>query len=259
MIFKTLAASTVVFAVCAADAADSVPADVPPPFVPLGAYLSWERTSACAEAMGTEHWTDVAQRLDALQRNSVNLLWVTNMAEKDLPRLIDECGKREIKLLPCMSTVEAKIDWRWAREGAYYAEVLPQLVKTSGTSDTLVGWVLSDEPKVEIFPRLELLRQRFRALDPSRFCTSVTMWPQTPEVPAKTNMPVVCVDLYPFFGPNDPNGPHTDGASRSFFRRNALKMIDAIGDRNTVGWVMGMCFSDIWARVRTTRIGTLSV
>jgi hypothetical protein len=72
------------------------------------------------------------------------------------------------------------------------------------------------------------------------------MWPQTPEVPAQTKLPVVCVDLYPFFGPDDPNGPHTDAASKSFFRRNAAKMIEAIGDRNAVGWVMGMCFCDIW-------------
>ena len=65
-------------------------------------------------------------------------------------------------------------------------------------------------------------------------------------MPEQTKIPVVCVDLYPFFGPNDPNGPHTDAASKGFFRRNAMKMLDAIGDRPAVGWVMGMCFSDIW-------------
>jgi len=34
-----------------------------------------------------------------------------------------------------------------------------------------------------------------------------------------------CVDLYPFFGPDDPNGPHTDAASQSFLRRNAAQTL----------------------------------
>ncbi|OIO94564.1 MAG: hypothetical protein AUJ96_28575 [Armatimonadetes bacterium CG2_30_66_41] len=224
----------------------TVPADNPPDFVPLGAYVSWERVGANAQVSGIDKWADACRRLDALQASHVNLLWVTNMSETDLPRLIEECGKRGMKLLPSMSTVEAKVDWRWANDGAYYDKVLPNLLKVAGPSETLVGWVLSDEPKEEQFPRLEMLRQCLRELDPNRFCTSVTMWPQTPEVPAQTKLPVVCVDLYPFFGPNDPNGPHTDAASKSFFRRNAAKMIEAIGDRNALGWVMGMCFSDLW-------------
>jgi hypothetical protein len=72
------------------------------------------------------------------------------------------------------------------------------------------------------------------------------MWPQTPQVPTQTDLPVVCVDLYPFFGPNDPNGPHTDAASRAFFRTNARRMVEAIGEEHVVPWIMGMCFSDIW-------------
>ncbi|MBL4700631.1 MAG: hypothetical protein JKX85_05160 [Phycisphaeraceae bacterium] len=72
------------------------------------------------------------------------------------------------------------------------------------------------------------------------------MWPQTPLVPKRTNLPVVCVDLYPFFGPNDPNGPHTDATSRNFLRSNARRMIDAIGDKSAVGWVMSQCFVEIW-------------
>lgn len=224
----------------------SAMADGPPDFVPLGAYLSWERTGACAEQQGIDQWTDVGCRLDALAANNCNLLWVTNMSEPDLPRLIDECERRNLKLLPSMSVVEARVDWRWVDGGKYYDEVLPRLVEAARGLETLVGWVLSDEPQLEQLPRVEELRERFAEIDPDRFCTSVTMWPQTPHVPGATKLPVVCVDLYPFFGPNDPNGPHTDAASKSFLRRNAAKMIEAIGDRDAVGWVMGMCFSDIW-------------
>lgn len=233
-------------AVAAASPTEPVPADMPPAFVPLGAYLSWERTSANAAYHGIGQWEDVARRLDALAANHVNMLWVTNMAEGDLPRLIEECAKRSLRLMPSMGSIEARVDWRWADDGAYYAATVPRVVALAGESGTLIGWVLSDEPQEEHLPRVETLRKRFREADPNRFCTAVTMWPQTPLVPGATELPVVCVDLYPFFGPNDPNGPHTDAASSSFFRRNALKMMEAIGDKPAVGWVMFMCFSDIW-------------
>ena len=224
----------------------ALPADQPPAFVPLGAYLSWERIGACAKAQGIDPWADATKRLDALAANHVNLLWVTNMSEADLPRLMAECEQRAIRLLPNLGAVEARVDWRWVDGSDYYEKLLPRLVEAAGDTKTLIGWVLSDEPTVEQLSRVETLRQQFRALDPNRFCTAVTMWPQTPKVPDLTSLPVVCIDLYPFFGPNDPNGPHTDAASKHFFRSNAAKMMDAIGDKPAAGWIMGMCFSDIW-------------
>jgi len=235
----------------------AVPADDPPAFIPLGAYVSWERIYANAEHYGIDPWVDAGRRLDVLKANHVNLLWVTNMSQRDLPRLIRECETRNIKLLPSMGEVEAKIDERWANDGAYYSTVLPTLLKVAGKSDTLVGWVLSDEPTEQSFSRLETLRQRFLALDPGRFCTAVTMWGDTPKLPGQTKLPVVCVDLYPFFGPDDPNGPHTDATSKEFVCRNAAAMIKAIGDRHAVGWVMGMCFSEIWGPRKYDRRGHL--
>ena len=224
----------------------AIPADKAPGFVPLGAYLSWERIDACASASGIDRWDDATRRLDALQANHVNLLWVTNMSEADLPRLIDECAKRSILLLPSMGSIEAKVDWRWADGGAYYDAAIPSVVKAAGGSKTLAGWVLSDEPLEEHFPRLETLRDKFRAADPDRFCTSVLMWGQAPKLSEHVKLPVVCVDLYPFFGPNDPNGPHTDASSKAFYRNHAQEVVASVEKAGTVAWIMGMCFSDIW-------------
>jgi hypothetical protein len=227
-------------------AQDTVPADRAPDLVPFGVYLSWERTAACADYYGIDRWEDVRKRLDAVAANHVDTLWVTNMAEADLRQLIQECEKRDIQLIPSMSSIEGKISWRWHNDGQYYDKIIPRVVNLAGNSATLVGWVLSDEPSKEMLPKMEELRQRFRKVDPNRFCLVVSMWPQTPHVPKETNLPVVCVDLYPFFGPRDPNGPHTDVASRHFFRRNALRMVEAIGEKDVAPWIMPMCFSDIW-------------
>jgi hypothetical protein len=238
-------------------AVHAVPADDPPGFVPLGVYLSWERIGANAKVAGVDLWVDAVKRLDALQANRVNLLWVTNMSEADLPRLLDECGKRQIRVMPSLGTIEAKVDWRWTTGSTYYDKAIPGALAAAQGSAALVGWVLSDEPLVEHLPRLNTLQARFRELDPARFCTTVSMWPQTPAIARDSTLPVICVDLYPFFGPNDPNGPHTDDASKSFLRRNAAAMMEAIGERRAVGWVMGMCFSDIWGPRRYAERGHL--
>lgn len=251
---RALAASFMLIA--AASFAESVPTDLPPDFVPLGAYLSWERTTANAAYHNIGQWEDVAKRLDALEANHVNMLWVANMAEGDLPRLLEECAKRGIRLLPAMDSIEARVDWRWV-DDTYYDAAVPRVAALAGDSETLIGWVLSDEPLEQHLPRVESLRQRFRVADPQRFCTAVLMWPQAPLAPAATGLPVVCVDLYPFFGPNDPNGPHTDAASKSFFRRNALKMLEALDGKPAVGWIMYMCFSDIWGPRRYNPDGHL--
>jgi len=228
----------------------AVPADVPPDFVPFGVYLGWELPSHCAAYSGIERWEDICRRLDVCVENHVNTLWVTNMSEEDLPGLISECQRRDLKLIVSMASIEGKIKWRWDNEGAYYNTTIPRVVKLAGSSKALVGWVLSDEPTEEDLPNMEILRQQFRKLDPDRFCLVVTTWSRTPPVPKETNLPVVCTDLYPFFAPDNVNGPHTDVTSQSYFRNNALKMVDAIGEKNAVPWVMGQCFVEIWGPYR---------
>ncbi len=230
--------------------AQAVPADEPPDFVPLGVYLSWELPGQCAAYTGIERWEDVGRRLDVCADNHVNLLWVTNMSEADLPRLIQECENRSLTLLVSLDTIEGKIKDRWPDEGIYFKQAVPRVVKLAGNSKALAGWVLSDEPGEEDLPHMETLRQMFREADPNRFSLVVSMWPQTPLVPKKTHLPVVCVDLYPFFGPNDVNGPHTAAASQGFFRQNARNMIEAIGEKNIAPWIMGQCFVEIWGPYR---------
>ena len=213
--------------------------------VPMGVYLSWERTAACARHFGIDRWDDACRRLDALEAHNVDTLWVANMSEDDLPRLIEECERRGISLLPAMSSVEARVDWRWNDDDSYYGKVIPHVVELAGKSDSVRGWVLSDEPQKEHLSRVEKLRKRFDKADPERFCTVVAQWPIAPTVPDETGLPVVCVDLYPFFGPDDPNGPHTDASSKRFFRSNVRRLVQATSDTDAVPWVMGQCFSSI--------------
>ena len=223
-----------------------VSADTPPQWVPLGVYLSWEIPSRLAKYNQVDRWEFISGNLDLCVENSIDTLWVTNMPEKDLPRLIKECERRNLKLLVSMGAIEVKIKDRWAAGSTHYERVIPRIVKLAGDSKTLVGWVLSDEPKEEDLEHLEQVRKMFREHDPDRICLTVAMPRQAPLIPEQTDLPVVCVDLYPFFGPDDPNGPHTDATSQAYLRKNAQLMADAIGDKNMVGWVMGQSFVEIW-------------
>ncbi len=215
-------------------------------FVPLGVYMSWERTAACAKYYKTDRWNDVCKRLDVIAKYNIDTLWVANMTEGDLPRLIKECKVRNLKLIAAMNTVETKISSQWTDNGKYYDSVIPRIVKLANKSKTLIGWVLSDEPRIDDLPKIEKLRLKFSETDPDRFSLVVTTWNVTPYVPEHTNLPIVCVDLYPFFGHNDPNGPHTEKTSKAFFRKNTQRMIDAIGSKNIMPWIMSQCFVEIW-------------
>lgn len=94
--------------------AQTLPADQPPDFLPLGAYLSWERVSTGTTPKASTRRGRCRPALDALQANHVNLLWVTNLDEDALPRLITACESRNMRLLPNLGAVEARVDWRWA-------------------------------------------------------------------------------------------------------------------------------------------------
>ena len=78
-----------------------------PDFVPLGAYLSWERVLGNAQHFEIDYWEDLDRRLDALAANNVNMLWVTNLVSRDLPGVIEACAAHDMKLVVSMGEIEA--------------------------------------------------------------------------------------------------------------------------------------------------------
>ena len=242
----TLLASTMAF---------SVFADTPREghsYVPFGAYLSWELPFRSAQYNKLDRWQDVRRRLDLCVEHHINTLWVTNMFEEDLPRLIKECEKRGLKLLPMMSGLDARCADRFGPGQLYWKAAVPRIVGLAGDSKDLIGWVLTDEPKQADLEHVNVVHEMVRQEDPRRFCLVVSQFNMSRMVAQKLNLPVMCVDLYPFFGPNDVNGPHTDVASRNWYRSGIRQMIAAIGEskRSIVPWVMGQCFSDVMGPYR---------
>ncbi|OHB54188.1 MAG: hypothetical protein A2Y12_17080 [Planctomycetes bacterium GWF2_42_9] len=217
-----------------------------PNFVPLGVYLSWELTEFWAKEANIDRWEDVQKRLDILANKNVNTLWVTNMIQEDIPKLLNECEKRNMKLIIRPTKMDVRWEWPTEDPNHYYRTLIPNLIALAGSSPTLTGWVLSDEPLEKDMPKVEKIRELFQEYDPNRFTLTVTMYEQTPLVPKLTNVNVVCTDIYPFFGPNDRNGPHTDDSSKTYYRAGINRMINAIGNKKMKPWVMPQCFTEIW-------------
>lgn len=225
------------------------PADCPPDFVPFGAYWAWERTDRLAAHLGLERWEYVGRQLDLLKTHGLDTVWAVNFGIPDLAPMLQACHERSLRFLPGLGAIHYDLDWRhnnWDYYDEQFAAIREQLDLAGDAAGALLGWVLCDEPRKEALEGLEELRRRFADFDPERPSLAVTMWPVTPAAIETTRLPILCTDLYPFFGPGDPNGPHTPSASRRFYVANQERYVRALGGTDRVHWIMFQCYAEVW-------------
>ncbi|MBC7289374.1 MAG: hypothetical protein H5T86_15300, partial [Armatimonadetes bacterium] len=221
----------------------------PPGMVPLGVYWPWERTEPLARFCRMEKWKFVDRALGLLARNRINTVWVVNFPIAELAPMLAACHRHGVYLLPGFGEIHYDIEWRHSN-WEYFAQQLARIkaeVKRSGAAaEHLLGYILCDEPRPQVMDGIEELRQRFAEIDPLRPAFTVTTWGATQTAIEKTHQPVVCVDLYPFFGPNDPNGPHTPEASRNYYTSNLVRFADMLRGQDRALWAMFQCYCEVW-------------
>ena len=241
-----------------ADSAVVPPAERPVGDLPLGVYWPWECTESVAKNAGMDRWAFTGKTCALLKDNGVDSIWVVNISAQDLKLLLKITRPLGLKLVPCLSEIEPKNcrgtmgldpaakDFK-ARALEYYARRIPEIAREMGNDrDGVLAWVLCDEPTEVFLDLMEPMRELFAKTDPDRPALAVTMWPQTPDLIRETRLTTFCVDLYAFFGPNSPNGPNTPATSRDFYSNNLQQMVKNAGRDDRVGWVVPMCFCDIW-------------
>jgi len=234
------------------------PADLPVQEVPFGVYWPWERTGGIARNAGLEQWDFVKGTCQMLRKSGVDTVWLVNIGLEDLKKLLKITRPLGLRLLPCLGEIEPhnlggtagtspeKADFL-EKARSYYEKTIPQVVQAVGEDRAgVLAWVLCDEPTGKLLSLMEPMRQMFARADPDRPALAVTMWGQTPEAIKTTRLTTFCVDLYPFFGPGNPNGPHTPEASKNFYSFNIQRMVEEAGRDGRVGWVMPQCFNEIW-------------
>jgi hypothetical protein len=244
--------------VCRAETGATKGAEQPAGDFPLGVYWPWERTAGCAKRAGLERWEFVKQTCDLLKSSGVDAIWFVNIDLQDTKEVLQITRAAGIKIVPCLGEIEvrnrpqtAKVvpDDPQSMEQAvgYYRKTVPQVMQMLGDDrQGILAWVLGDEPSGNTLALVEPMRKIFAEADPDHPLMTVSMWPQTPTLIEKTRLTTFCVDLYPFFGPNDPNGPHTPASSANFFTSNTQRIVEAAGKDGRVGWVMPQCFNEIW-------------
>jgi hypothetical protein len=260
--FHVLAAAVLVLLLCPAiaNAAAILPAECPVQDFPFGVQWPWERTDSIAKNAGTDKWAFTRRTCKLLKDKGVDSIWLVNIDVGDLKPLLKITRPLGLKLIPCLGEIEPKncrgtmgvdlaaTDFK-AKALAYYARKIPQIVQDIGEDRAgVLAWALCDEPTGVCFDLMDPTREIFAKADPDRPALAVSTWPQTPDLIAKTRLTTFCIDLYPFCGPNDPNGPQppTASGSRDFYSKNIQRMVKDAGKDGRVGWVFAMCFAEIW-------------
>ena len=221
--------------------------------MPVGVYLSWELANAYAELNGRPITEFLDGSLELCRQKGVNTLWVTNIDPGDLPMVQELCHKRAIRLVA--NTCEGKADSYYVDEAAPLRARLERMHAVA--TSTLDYWIISDEPEGRHVPNLAKYAGLLRQHDPGRGCALVVTLHMIDQIIGKVPLDMAAVDPYPFFGPDDPNGPHTAEASIAHFRRVGEHFVDVCRAAAVEPWMMPQSFAEIWGGYRYGEDGML--
>lgn len=220
---------------------------------PVGVYLSWELAHAYAQENRLPLLDFVDNCLRLCRERGVNTLWVTNIDAGDLPGVQELCRKHEIRLLA--NSCEGKVAGYYADDAAALRSQIKRMKEAA--SPELDYWIISDEPEARDAANLakyvEILRQR----DPGRKCTLVVTAHMVEHIIGKVPVDMAAVDPYPFFGPGDPNGPHTRATSQAYFRSVGERFVAACRRAGIEPWLMPQSFAELWGPYRYAEDGML--
>lgn len=245
-----------------ASTAATPPASRPVQSFPLGVYWGWEQNTEGARQAGLEKWAFVKKTCELLPKNGIDTVWLVNIELADLKKLLKITRPLGLKVLPGLAEIEPRnlvrfgftqADPQYQEKAlAFYKGYVPEVVREVGEDrDGILAWVIIDEPDEKMLPLVEPVRQLFAEADLDRPATLVSTWNATPSVIANTRLSTFCIDVYPFFGPLAPSGPHTPEASQNYYSSNVLKTVAAAGQDGRTSWVMGQSYAEVhgpWKR-----------
>lgn len=229
---------------------------------PTGVYWGWEQNAEGARVAGLEKWAFVRKTCELLPKHGIDTFWVVNIELADLKQLLKITRPLGLKVLPGLAEIEPRNLVRFnltpkdpdfvPKALDFYKTFIPQMVKEVGEDrEGILAWIVIDEPDEQMLKLVEPVRQLFAQADPNRPATLVSTWSVTPDVIAQTRLQTFCIDVYPFFGPKAPSGPHTTEASQNYFSSNVFKTVAAAGKDDRIAWAMPQSYAEIqgpWKR-----------
>lgn len=212
----------------------------------FGVYWPWERLPRVAEKAGIDKWEFTARTFQLFKDEfSIDTFWPVNIELKDLERNIriaDEIGVNFLgHLAPFVSTrITGNLTTDKLSDIAVTS--IEKLKNLSGLS----GYVLIDEPQKHEYPIMSSMQKEIALLDPAHPSLIVTQPRNTEVMIRKTQFPISVVDVYPFFGPDSPNGPNTVRDSQKYYYTVAHQVAKLATEYNKKAWIMPQVFSDVW-------------
>ena len=223
------------------------------PEMPVGVYLSWELAHAYAKENQVPLDEFLDQSLALCAERGVNILWVTNIDAADLPSLQNLCERHGISLLA--NACEGKVPALYEDGASGLRQAVERMADAA--SPTLGHWIVSDEPEgrhvLGLVEYVEMLRRR----DPMRKCSLVVTAGMVREIIGKVPVDMAAVDPYPFFGPGDPNGPHTRESSEAYYRNTSETFVAECRKALVEPWLMMQSFAEVWGPYRYSDDGQL--
>lgn len=220
---------------------------------PVGVYLSWE----LAHAFARENRLPVRDFLDnslkLCRERGVNTLWVTNIDAGDLPLVRELCNKYGIRLLA--NSCEGKAPAHYENDAAPLRFQLDRMRKAAGPE--LDYWIISDEPEGRDAVRLKTYLELLEQYDPEHRSALVVTPQMVESIIGNVPVDMAAVDPYPFFGPGDPNGPHTRESSRNYFRNVGERFVSACRKAGVEPWLMPQSFAELWGPYRYAEDGMM--
>ncbi len=213
-----------------------------PELAPMGVYLSWEIPRRLAESNGISQRAFLEKLFTLCRERNVNFIWITNLPWAQLPATRELAQKYGMTLVANCS--DGKYEHYFKNDAAELKNNIEQMVYYSDNDPNLTDWILGDEPRPVTAENLKTYRKLLRAVDPVRRAGVVIM-PHDTELINKAEFDTAAVDAYPFFGPGDPNGPHTPQTSRSYYRASTTKFISDCRAAGTIPWLMPQSFVEI--------------
>lgn len=212
------------------------------PAFPIGAYVSWERVIANSNHLDSTKSEYLLQMFTRLRNHGINTVWVTNVWAKDLPLLNDSALATGLNVYVDVANLEVRLA---GHTSEYYRETIPQFVKDAAKFTSIRAWVLSDEPPPKLHQTVLLAASLLKTFDPRRMTTVVANNVQYSTYAKDTYLDSICDDVYPFFGPNDPNGPHTSAAKKNFYRSTLAAFSRSIRP-GLLPMVMAQSYAEVW-------------
>ncbi len=221
--------------------------------MPLGVYLSWELAHAYSNLNGIPLEEFLDNALQECHKRNFNTLWVTNIDAGDLSILQKPCEKYGITLLA--NSCEGKADVYYADNAALLRGTVKRM--QDAAFDKLAYWVISDEPEKSHVENLNLYAGILRESGMEQGTALVVTAAMIDNIIGHVPLSMAAVDPYPFFGPDDPNGPHTRMASQAHFRNNSMRFVEACRKAGTEPWLMPQSFAEVWGPYEYTAQGEL--